>query len=250
MKKFVIALMTSAGLISAAQAQVMMTAPGPSVQETQVSANLGVTSDYRFRGVSQTQNAPALQGGFDMALPSGFYVGNWNSSVSSELFPGGAGVEVDLYAGYKREIAGYTFDVGSYNYFYPRAATAGTKFNTSEIYAGVSRGPITLKVSQSINDYFGIANSKGTRYYQADIAQPLGAGLTALAHIGRTDVANNSGLNYTDINLGIGYDLKGWTLAGRWYVNSNKGPSFTGFNTVDGQRLGKGSVGLTLSKVF
>jgi uncharacterized protein (TIGR02001 family) len=236
MKKFVIALMTSAGLMSVAQAQV--------------SANLGITSDYRFRGVSQSQNAPAVQGGLDLALPSGLYVGNWNSSVSSELFPGGSGVEVDLYAGYKREIGGYTFDVGSYNYFYPRAAVAGTKFDTREIYAGVSRGPITLKVSQSMNEYFGIANSKGTRYYQADIAQPLGAGLTALAHIGRTDVANNTQLNYTDINLGVAYDISGWTLAGRWYVNSNKGPNFTGFNTVDGQRLGKGSVGLTLSKVF
>lgn len=236
MKKFIVALMTSAGLMSAAQAQM--------------SANLGVTSDYRFRGVSQTQNAPAVQGGVDFVAANGLYIGNWNSSVSSELFPGGAGVEVDLYAGYRKVLGGYTFDVGSYNYFYPRAAVGNTKFDTREVYAGVSRGPITVKVSQSLNDYFGIANSKGSRYWQADIAQPLGAGLTALAHIGRTDVANNSDLNYTDINLGVAYDLKGWTLAGRWYVNSNKGPSFTGFNTVDGQRLGKGAVGVTLSKVF
>lgn len=237
MKKFVIALMMSAGLVSVAQAQV--------------STNFGVTSDYRFRGVSQTQNAPAIQGGLDYVGKNGLYVGNWNSSVSSEVFTGGAGVEVDLYAGYRKELAGFTVDVGSYNYFYPRAASgAGVKFDTHEVYAGVSRGVVTVKVSQSLSDYFGIANSKGTRYWQADIAQPLGAGLTALAHIGRTDVANNSDLNYTDINLGVAYDLKGWTLSGRWYVNSNKGPSFTGFNTVDGQRLGKGAVGVTLSKVF
>ena len=236
MRKYLITFLAAVGITGAAQAQM--------------TANLGVVSDYRFRGVSQTQNAPAVQGGFDLATKSGLYFGNWNSSVSSELFPGGAGVEVDLYAGFRKEVAGYTFDVGSYNYFYPRAAVAGTKFDTREVYAGVTRGPITLKVSQSLNDYFGIADSKGSRYWQADIAQPLGSGLIGVAHIGRTDIANNSSLNYTDINLGVAYDLKGWTVAARWYVNSNKGPAFTGFNTVDGQRLGKGAVAVSLSKAF
>lgn len=236
MKKFLIALTVAVGLSTAAQAQV--------------STNVGATTDYRFRGVSQTQNAAAIQGGVDLALKNGFYVGNWNSSVSSELYTSGAGVEVDLYAGYKRKFGDFTVDVGSYNYFFPRSSAAGNSFTTNELYAGVSRGPITLKVSQSLSDYFGIQDSRNSRYWSADIAQSLAAGLVALAHIGRTDVANNAGLNYTDINLGLAYDLKGWTLAGRWYVNSNRGAQFTGFNTVDGQRLGKGSVGLTLTKTF
>ncbi len=237
MKKIITALLLSAGFISSASAQL--------------STNVGITSDYRFRGVSQTQNAPALQGGVDFDFKNGFYVGNWNSSVSSELYTGGAGVEADLYAGYKRNIGGFVVDVGTYNYFFPRAASAGgVKFDTHELYVGVTRGPVTLRVSQSLGDYFGIANSNRSRYWSADLVQPLVGGLVGIAHIGRSDIAGNSNLNYTDINVGAAYEIGGWTLAGRWYINSNKGPSFTGFNTVDGQRLGKGSVGLTLSKAF
>jgi uncharacterized protein (TIGR02001 family) len=236
MKKILIALTAAVGISTAAQAQV--------------STNIGATTDYRFRGVSQTQNSLAVQGGVDLDLKNGFYVGNWNSSVSTEVYTGGAGVEVDLYAGYKRKFGDFTVDVGSYNYFYPRASAAGNSFTTNELYAGVSRGPVTVKVSQSVSDYFGIQNSRGSRYWSADLAQPLLAGLVGLAHIGRTDVANHTALNYTDINLGLAYDIKGWTLAGRWYVNSNRGAQFTGFTTVDGQRLGKGSVGLTLAKTF
>jgi uncharacterized protein (TIGR02001 family) len=72
--------------------------------QAQLTGNLGLTSDYRFRGVSQTQNAPAVQGGIDYAHSSGLYIGNWNSSVSSQVYTAGAGVENDLYAGYKKEV--------------------------------------------------------------------------------------------------------------------------------------------------
>jgi len=57
--------------------------------QAQVTTNLGATSDYRFRGISQTQNAPAIQGGIDYAHKSGVYIGNWNSSVSSQLYTNG-----------------------------------------------------------------------------------------------------------------------------------------------------------------
>ena len=93
------------------------------VAQAQVSGNVGVTTDYRFRGISQTQNSQALQGGVDYADKSGFYVGNWNSTVSSALYTDSIGLENDLYAGFKKEvIKGVTVDVGSYNYFYSRAA--------------------------------------------------------------------------------------------------------------------------------
>lgn len=216
----------------------------------QVSTNIGATTDYRFRGVSQTQNSLAVQGGVDVNLKNGFYFGNWNSSVSTEVYTGGAGVEVDLYAGYKQQIAGFTVDVGTHNYFYPRATSSGNSFNTNEVYAGVGSGPVTAKVSYSLGDYFGIQNSSGSRYWSVDVVQPIWGGITALAHIGRTDIAGNSALNYTDLNIGAAYTFSGWTLAGRWYTNSNRGSQFTGFNTADGQRLGKGSIGLTLGKTF
>ena len=240
MKKLFLALMMMAGI---------------SVAQAQVTGNLGLTSDYRFRGVSQTQNAPAVQGGIDYAHSSGFYVGNWNSSVSSQMYTNGSGVESDLYAGFKKDIyKGLTLDVGSYNYFYPRATNnTSTNFDTNELFAGLGYGPVSVKYSQSLSNYFGTANSKNSQYYQADIAQPLtyiSKNLSLLAHVGRTEVNNNSNLNYTDYNVGLGYNLKGWELAAKYYTNSGTTSTFQTANTINGQRLYKDAAVVSVSKSF
>ena len=159
MKKLLLALFMFAG-VTAAQAQV--------------SGNLGLTSDYRFRGISQTQNAPAVHGGVDYTHSSGLYIGNWNSSVSSQLYTNGAGVESDVYAGYKKDIyKGLTIDLGSYNYFYPRATTTantGSDFDTYEGFVGLGYGPVSVKYNRTLgNGYFGTANARGTEYWQADL---------------------------------------------------------------------------------
>jgi len=240
MKKLFLALMMVAGI---------------SVAQAQVTGNLGLTSDYRFRGVSQTQNAPAVQGGIDYTHSSGFYVGNWNSSVSSQMYTNGSGVESDLYAGFKKDIyKGLTLDVGSYNYFYPRATNnTSTNFDTNELFAGLGYGPVSVKYSQSLSNYFGTANSKNTQYYQADIAQPLtyiSKNLSLLAHVGRTEVNNNSNLNYTDYNVGLGYNLQGWELAAKYYTNSGTTSTFQTANTINGQRLYKDAAVVSVSKSF
>lgn len=220
--------------------------------QAQVTGNLGLTSDYRFRGVSQTQNAPAVQGGVDYAHSSGFYVGNWNSSVSSDLYTNGSGVESDLYAGFKSKFLGFDLDVGSMNYFYPRATNGtSTNFDTNELYVAVGKGPLTAKVSNSLSNYFGTANSKNSQYYQADIVQPLGKSkISLLAHVGRTEVNNNSSLNYTDYNVGLGYNLQGWDLAVKYYINDNKTSTFMTANTINGQRLYKDAAVFSVSKSF
>jgi uncharacterized protein (TIGR02001 family) len=230
-----------------------MLAIGFATAQAQVSGNLGLTSDYRFRGVSQTQNAPAVQGGIDYNHKSGFYVGNWNSSVSSQMYTNGAGVESDLYAGFKKDIyKGITIDVGSYNYFYPRATNGtSTNFDTNELFAGVGYGPISLKYSQSLSNYFGTANSKNSQYFQADVVQPLGnSKISLLAHAGRTEVNNNSSLNYTDYNVGLGYDLQGWQLAARYYINDSKTSTFMTANTIGGQKLYKDAAVFSVSRSF
>jgi uncharacterized protein (TIGR02001 family) len=231
----------------------LMMAAGISVAQAEVTGNLGLTSDYRFRGISQTQNAPAVQGGIDYNHKSGFYVGNWNSSVSSQMYTNGAGVESDLYAGFKKDIyKGITIDVGSYNYFYPRATNGtSTNFDTYELFAGVGYGPVSVKYSQSLSNYFGTTNSKNSQYYQADIVQPLGASkISLLAHVGRTEVNNNSSLNYTDYNVGLGYDLNGWQLAAKYYTNSGTTSSFQTANTINGQKLYKNAGVLSVTKSF
>jgi uncharacterized protein (TIGR02001 family) len=221
------------------------------VAQAEITTNLGATSDYRYRGISQTQNAPAIQGGIDYTNKNGFYAGNWNSSVSSLVYTNGAGIETDLYAGYKKEIKGITLDVGSYNYFYPRASVNKTNYDTREVYVGAAKGPVSIKVSQSLGDYFAASNSRGSRYYQADVAYPIaGTKASILAHAGRTDVANQTVLDSNDYNAGIGYNLAGFDLAARYYTNSNKTAAFQTANTVGNQKLYRNALVLSVSKTF
>ena len=221
------------------------------VAQAEITTNLGATSDYRYRGISQTQNAPAIQGGIDYTNKNGFYAGNWNSSVSSLVYTNGAGIETDLYAGYKKEIKGITLDVGSYNYFYPRASVNKTNYDTREVYVGAAKGPVSIKVSQSLGDYFAASNSRGSRYYQADVAYPIaGTKASILAHAGRTDVANQTILDSNDYNAGIGYNLAGFDLAARYYTNSNKTAAFQTANTVGNQKLYRNALVLSVSKTF
>jgi uncharacterized protein (TIGR02001 family) len=244
MKKLFLALLMAVGITAA---------------HAQVTGNLGLTTDYRFRGVSQTQNAPAVQGGVDYAHSSGFYVGNWNSSVSSQMYTNGAGVESDLYAGFKKDIyKGLTIDVGSYNYFYPRATTSantGSNFDTYEGFIGLGYGPVSVKYNRTLgNGYFGTANARGSEYFQADLAYPVPfkgfEKVSLLAHAGRTEVANSSNLNYNDFNVGLGYDLKGWNIAAKYYTNTSEGSGFQSANTINGQKLYKNATVLSVTKAF
>jgi uncharacterized protein (TIGR02001 family) len=225
--------------------------------QAQVTGNIGLTSDYRFRGISQTQNAPAIQGGVDYAHKSGFYVGNWNSSVSSQMYTNGAGVESDLYAGFKKDVyKGITVDVGSYNYFYPRATTTaatGSNFDTYEGFIGLGyKDLISAKYSQTLgNGYFGTANARGTSYVQVDAKLPLVKNLSAVAHYGQTNVANTSVGDYSDMNVGVVYTLpKEFDLGVRYYTNSGLSQAEKTANTINGQKLYKNAVVVSLTKTF
>ena len=123
-------------LLAAAQA------PAP---EHTLTGNMTLTSDYRFRGISQSFRLPAIQGGIDYGHASGFYLGNWNSSVSGNQYPNGASLEMDFYGGYKWEVSpGIVLDFGTIYYYYPGASYPGlpdSKYDHWEIYAGVGAGP-------------------------------------------------------------------------------------------------------------
>ena len=84
---------------------------GSAPAQSPVTGNVSLVSDYRFRGLTQTFEEPAFQGGFDYAHSSGFYVGNRNSSIS-DTFYGGSPLEMDFYAGYKPTFGAVTGDVG------------------------------------------------------------------------------------------------------------------------------------------
>jgi uncharacterized protein (TIGR02001 family) len=236
----------------------LLMAAGISVAQAQVTGNLGLTSDYRFRGISQSQNAPAVQGGVDYAHSSGLYIGNWNSSVSSQVYTKGSGVESDVYAGYKKDIyKGITIDVGSYNYFYPRAiaASTGSNFDTYEAFAGVGyKDLVAAKYSQTLgNGYFGTTNAQGTKYFQLDARVPTGIvkNLSVVAHAGKTDVANSTSADYKDYNAGFAYALpQGWEGKAVYYTNSGMNTAFQTANTLNGQKNYKNAVVFSVAKSF
>ena len=184
--------------------------------DSSFSANVGVFSDYRFRGVSQTDKKAALQGGFDYAAPNGFYVGNWNSSIS---WIGGnsSGLESDFYIGYATDVAGIGVDVGNLYYAYPGSSDT----NTNEVYLGLSYGPITFKTSYSTSDYFGTANTDGTLYYNLSGSFELSDGVSISAAAGYTKLKGVSGSDGYDYSVGIGYGLPEGFELGVSYISTS-----------------------------
>ncbi|MCT2399716.1 TorF family putative porin [Novosphingobium mangrovi (ex Huang et al. 2023)] len=131
-----------AGTALAASPALAQDAEVPS--DITVSANVSLTSDYRFRGVSLSDGDIAIQGGFDVSHESGFYVGTWASSLDES---GGYGsTELDLYGGWSGDLGGATVDVGLLYYAYPNAPGAAGDYNYWEPYAKVSStfGPATV----------------------------------------------------------------------------------------------------------
>jgi len=107
----------------------------PVVEESalEISANMALTSNYVWRGMTQTSNGPAIQGGIDLGY-KGFYLGTWGSNVEyDDLSP--ASMEADFYAGYAGEIGGFGYDIGYIYYAYPNDTDA---LNFDEAYLGLS----------------------------------------------------------------------------------------------------------------
>lgn len=99
-------------------------APAAAAPASPFTGNVMLASEYLYRGIAQTRGKPAIQGGFDYAHPSGFYVGTWGSSISwiGDTYPAGtsASLELDIYGGYKGTITGdLGYDVGVLTYNYP-----------------------------------------------------------------------------------------------------------------------------------
>lgn len=242
--------------------------PGP---EHTVTGNLGLASDYRFRGISQTWKQPTLQGGLDYAHASGLYLGTWASNVSGNSYNNGAGLELDLYGGWKLATAqGPSLDVGALAYLYPAArlnsapgvATSDTYTNV-DIYVGLSWGAFSAKLSVAASDYFGLnaqtagyayfsglpahGGSKGSRYLDLSYSTDLGHGMTLGAHIGRLDVRRYAALSYWDYKLVLGKELAGlsWNLA---LVGSDADRAYYQAADSAGQKARRlGTAGLVLS---
>jgi uncharacterized protein (TIGR02001 family) len=176
-----------------------------------LSYNVGVTSDYRFRGIAQSATDPALQAGVDFAHKSGFYLGVWGSNVSwiEDFGATDGNLEIDVYGGYKGEItSGISYDVGLITYQYP-SNTAATNANTTEVYGALTYSIVTAKYSRSTGNFVGNANSSGSGYFELAANFDLGNGFTLTPHVGHQTIPNvaNSIANYTDYSLTLGKDF-------------------------------------------
>jgi uncharacterized protein (TIGR02001 family) len=198
-KKMVLAALALSG---AAFAQTK--APEP---DYTLSYNVGLVSDYRYRGISQSRLKPALQGGVDYVRKSGLYIGTWASTIRWIKDAGGdAPLEIDIYGGYKGAAGPVAYDVGVLTYQYPRHKLAISP-NTTEIYAAGTFGPATLKYSHAVTNLFGFADSKRSGYLDASANFDLGSGWSVTPHVGHQKVRNNSAFSYTDYAVTLGKDL-------------------------------------------
>lgn len=218
----------------------------PAQAEGPLAFNASVTSDYRYRGISQTRLKPAVQAGADFAHASGFYLGTWGSTIKWIKDGGGdASTEVDFYGGYKTEVAsGLTLDVGLLKYVYFNHELAVSP-NTLEVYGALTAGPATLKVSRSTSNLFGFADSKGSMYYDLSATFDVGGGFTLTPHVGRQTVKRSGSYSYTDYALTVNKEMGGvvWGLTA---VDTNT-KAYVGANNKD---LGKAGVVLSAKVNF
>ena len=212
-----------------------------------LSGNMGIFSDYRFRGVSQTFMQPAIQGGIDYAHSSGFYLGNWNSNVSHFSYTDGS-IEMDIYGGYKFTAGPLAMDVGLLQYLYPGAKTGSEKYDTLEAYVAGSWKWFTLKYSYALSDFFGVVNTDGSGYLDLSASYEVAPKLNLVAHYGKQTVKNNSASDYADTKIGVTYDLNGWVL-GLAYIDTDTTLNLTNV-ALDTEDIAKGGVVLSVSKAF
>jgi uncharacterized protein (TIGR02001 family) len=256
-------------------------APAAAPEPSPITANVTITNDYRYRGISQTNYQPAIQGGFDYAHESGLYIGNWNSTINwvSNTTNNGikAPIEMDFYGGFKKELIapGFASDFGVLQYYYNQ--TGGNyngmmlNPNTTEIYAAQNYtfGPLSGfgKVNYGLTNIFGIPNSTGS--YYLDLTSNLDTGFWGLSlngHIGYQYVAGQpvtsgpllqglNNLSYTDWKVGVTKDFGGGLSLAASYVSTNANPNW--WNTWSSTTVnnatssaGRGGAVVALTKTF
>ena len=263
MRKLALPALIASAFLAPAAALAQTTAPAPAAPAAapaptpEFTGNLTLASDYRFRGISQTYKLPAVQGGFDYANPSGFYLGTWMSNVSGNQYSNGASLEWDMYGGYKGNITNdLAFDLGGLYYYYPGArynVPARTKYDNFELYGALTWKWFTLKYSHTLTDFFGTknetfggacedartgtatnciaaapGNSKGSGYVDLTYTYEFAEKTNFIAHVGHQGVRHYSQLAYTDYKVGVTKDI-GFFTFGAAVIGTN---AKKGFYTV------------------
>ena len=262
-------------LVAAATA-IVFTAPGLALAEDSphsFTGNVGLFSQYVFRGLTQTNEDPAVQGGFDYAYnfgPASLYLGTWASNISWLRDSGqytSSSLEWDFYGGVKGNIGAtdFTYDVGYLFYYYPGdVAPGGVRGNTQEVYGALGWKWFTVKYSYSVdNKTFAVQDSRGTWYLDLSASVPLGdTGFTAFAHWGKQEydgtdprnaggASNDSLFSYEDWKVGVSYAVPSGVLKdlniGAYYTDTNANDA--GY-TINGKNIGDSQFVVYVQKFF
>jgi uncharacterized protein (TIGR02001 family) len=267
-KKIALAISLLGLASSAAFAQTK--APEP---DYTLSYNIGATTDYRYRGISQSRLNPALQGGADFAHKNGLYAGAWGSTINwikdagastlANVNTGSAPLEIDLYGGYKGKVAGLDYDVGALQYFYPgnkySNISGAANANTLELYGALTFGSVTAKYSHSLSNLFGFKtatdNSKGSGYLDLSASFDLGNGWSVAPHIGHQTVRSFGDYSYTDYSATVNKDFDGLVLSAALVGTDAKKNIAGNLNSLayaspGGKNLGRNGLVLSIKKNF
>lgn len=271
MKKTALSALSAALLLSCAGQALAQEAESP----VTVSGSFALVSDYRFRGVSQSDGDMAVQGGLTATLDNGFYVATWASNLAGWGTFGGPNLELDLVAGFKTEVAeGTSIDVGVTTYTYPGGASKTTFFEPYAKLNGAA-GPASWLVGvayapkqTALGNYSNTPQSKGQKddnfYIWGDVSGALpNAPITVKAHIGYSDGNPGLGPNgtsvaptgkYVDWLVGADYAL-GKVVLGLAYVDTDITKSesaylLPNFAKLNGGSIASGKVVFSLSAAF
>ena len=220
------------GLAMTALAAAMI----PAANAVEVSGNVSIATDYKFRGISQS-DGEAISGGFDVGFDSGFYVGTWGSSIEDW----GNGIELDYYAGFATDLSeNVSIDVGYLYYGYPNA---DDDLDFEEIYGSVSFADLTLGFAYS-NDYF--AETDKYTYLYVDYSIALGEDFSLGLHYGDNSIDDEDGFgtpDYADWNVSLSTEAVGLEFS-LSYVDTDLSDD----ECFGGDDLCEGSVVFSISK--
>lgn len=192
--------MVSRGLALALVAGAFTTAAPAALAEGEFSGNVALTSDYVYRGITQTDGAPMVSGGFDWASDD-FYVGVWASGVD---FGDGTSTEIDYYAGWTPTVGAFGLDLGVIYYSYPDAPDTPEQAFV-ELYAGASTtvGVVDLGASIAFSPEF-YGETGEALYYAASAGVPVGENFGLDVSVGYSDGSEDDGFtDYTDYSIGL-----------------------------------------------
>lgn len=272
MHSLILAALTVPGVAMAVEAETTEHKEGKHVIPESAhtfTANVGLVTNYLYRGISQSGAKPAIQGGFDYAHASGFYAGVWGSSISwiSDLgLATNAGLELDTYFGFKNSFAtDFTYDVGFLRYNYPTGTYVNpipantAKADTDEIYGALGYKWLTAKYSYSLGDTFSVSQAKGTSYLELNASYTIpDTSVTLGAHYGKQSYKGTSANNlvaagadptYSDYKLSVAKDISGYVV-GLAYSKTNASTLPGAFYKVLNKDLGKGTAVLSLTHSF